>query len=166
MISTIAQSPRSLPPPLPPRFLSTTRRFLSTTRRPPPHLHAECCAECCAELLSFEYAFPAITLSVFIRLTWGLKWQITYRTLHAPSTLRTSFTTLHFQCRIFKPSCSCFLWMKVPGFSLQGEEKDEARLRKHDLKLCVCLTGRVPDASTFSSTGVFSWCGWVWKVIR
>jgi hypothetical protein len=41
--------------------------------------------------------------------------------------------------------------MEFPGFSLQGEEKDEARLRKHDLKLCVCLTGRVQDASTFFS---------------
>jgi hypothetical protein len=45
--------------------------------------------------------------------------------------------------------------MEFPGFSLEREEKDEARLRKHDLKLCVCLTGRVPvpDASTFFSQG-------------
>jgi hypothetical protein len=38
--------------------------------------------------------------------------------------------------------------MEFPGFSLQGEEKDEARLRKHDLKLCVCLTRRVQSVSS------------------
>jgi hypothetical protein len=51
---------------------------------PPPDLHAECCAECCAELLSFEYAFPAITLSVFIRLTWGLQIARRFLCLYVP----------------------------------------------------------------------------------
>jgi hypothetical protein len=38
--------------------------------------------------------------------------------------------------------------MEFPGFSLQGEEKDEARLPKHDLKLCVYLTRSVQSVSS------------------
>jgi hypothetical protein len=62
---------------------SVTRSFANGL---PSHTRSEC-----PECLCFGYVYPASTLSVCIRLTWGLKRQITHLTLN----LAKLSTTLH-----------------------------------------------------------------------
>jgi hypothetical protein len=73
----------------PPRVLSTIPASSTTPRPPqprvlhnPPRYKAILPSHMCSECLCFGYVYPASTLSVCIRLTWGLKEQITHLKLN------------------------------------------------------------------------------------